>query len=252
MGVLAKAQGKRKLADKARVRRIWTQIRIDFFLQQWANRDMDIRGSHYVPGAKAASELPEPLRKRVETLQAFYRNFSDLVPRHGGEFEGRARPLTLQDVVLRRVHGPRIHRGQPRWEARSHPAFFLLEARDRLRKAWLEPSVWRKREQLLLIYGAYIQSGAELKEDGFLRAMVRAIENAQHLRVCQNPDGCPKPYFVARRSSDRGCGRPECTAALRRHYKLQWWNEVGVKVRQERARKKRRRSKSKPRKGKKS
>jgi|SRR5215472_15027453 len=48
---------------------------------------------------------------------------------------------------------------------------------------------------------------------------------------CQNP-GCPTPYFLSKRASQKYCERGECTAYAQRQYALKWWNQEGRKRRQ--------------------
>src|SRR5215471_8240679 len=96
--------------------------RLELFLQHWANKNLDVRDLHWdsqpdTPAQDAANKLSEVERRRLETLERFYRNFFDLVPRHGGEFE-TTRRLELRDIFLW-VHGYR----PPQWNA----VWFLCE-----------------------------------------------------------------------------------------------------------------------------
>lgn len=214
--------------------------RIDLFLKHWANKDIDIRGYPGLdPNNKAveetAREVSQFFTKRAERLLRFVQNFSDVIPQHDAEFsaEPSAEPAPLTDVLLR-VQGVRPLFNLPR----SKPTWFLLEARQSLRQAWAEPSVAKKRLQLMKIYQAYVLSDTEPKNEAFAEVVLRAIEEARHLKLCQNPEGCPEPFFITKKTSERGCGRRECTDALQRAYKLEWWNRVGKKRLKKRSRSK--------------
>jgi hypothetical protein len=60
-------------------------------------------------------------------------------------------------------------------------------------------------------------------KDGFLDALYRAYEIAPKMRRCGNPK-CQRPFFIARRRSDRFCSKA-CGLPSKRQSKLKWWEK---------------------------
>jgi hypothetical protein len=57
---------------------------------------------------------------------------------------------------------------------------------------------------------------------------------AGKLGFCENPD-CPAPYFRKKRTTQKFCEAGPCVAYAQRQYSLDWWNRVGKKRRDKKA-----------------
>jgi hypothetical protein len=57
---------------------------------------------------------------------------------------------------------------------------------------------------------------------------------ADKLGYCENP-GCPAPYFRKKRKTQKFCEAGPCVAYAQRQYALDWWNRVGKKRREKKA-----------------
>jgi len=65
---------------------------------------------------------------------------------------------------------------------------------------------------------------------------------AQKLGFCDNPE-CPAPYFRKKRKTQKFCEQGPCVAYAQRQYSLGWWNRVGKKRRERKAKTQHKRSK---------
>jgi hypothetical protein len=65
---------------------------------------------------------------------------------------------------------------------------------------------------------------------------------AGKLGFCENPE-CPAPYFRKKRKTQKFCEAGPCVAHAQRQYSLDWWNRVGKKKREKKAKTQHRRSK---------
>lgn len=73
------------------------------------------------------------------------------------------------------------------------------------------------------------------KDDPLTAVLVHALRLADRMHFCEN-SGCPAPYFIAQRRSQRYCGE-ECAKPAQRAYKKAWWDEHGAEWRRSRRRK---------------
>jgi hypothetical protein len=64
----------------------------------------------------------------------------------------------------------------------------------------------------------------------------------EKLGICENPE-CPAPYFRKKRKTQKFCEAGPCVAYAQRQYSLDWWNRVGKKKREKKAKTQHRRSK---------
>jgi hypothetical protein len=65
---------------------------------------------------------------------------------------------------------------------------------------------------------------------------------ADKLGICENPE-CPAPYFRKKRKTQKFCEAGPCVAYAQRQYSLDWWNRVGKKKREKKAKTQHKRSK---------
>jgi hypothetical protein len=65
--------------------------------------------------------------------------------------------------------------------------------------------------------------------DTFAQVLLRAVEVADRMRRCGNPD-CPAPYFIGRRRSQRYCS-DACSLPAQRESKRKWWRDHGDSLR---------------------
>ncbi len=70
---------------------------------------------------------------------------------------------------------------------------------------------------------------AEEVTDPFVLVLLRALHIADRLRVCPN-GGCPAPYFIAKRRSQKYCSEA-CALPAQREFKRAWWTEHGAQWR---------------------
>lgn len=68
------------------------------------------------------------------------------------------------------------------------------------------------------------------------------IQPRDLLRKCLRPD-CPNPYYIAHHREQRYCSEP-CAHWAQRQWKRDWWNRVGSKDRNKKAKRKGRRHRS--------
>ena len=66
---------------------------------------------------------------------------------------------------------------------------------------------------------------------------------AQKLGFCENPE-CPAPYFRKKRKTQKFCEQGPCVAYAQRQYSLDWWNRIGKKRREKKAKAQHKRSKT--------
>jgi hypothetical protein len=119
----------------------------------------------------------------------------------------------------------------------------ILEARNELRELWDAGTPATRKEQILT---GWLRRGptdsllprwkgrtlslspnyVNLRALLFIGIMHRSARFAR----CHNP-GCPAPYFLAKRRSQKFCERGDCTAYAQRKYALKWWHDEGQKRR---------------------
>jgi hypothetical protein len=66
-----------------------------------------------------------------------------------------------------------------------------------------------------------------------LSLAVGTSELLSKMAVCQNP-GCPQPYFLRSRKTQRFCDRPACSTYGQREHKKNWWKEHGKEWKEKR------------------
>jgi hypothetical protein len=132
-------------------------------------------------------------------------------------------------------------------------ATFLVE-QDRLRLAWRFISAAKEEDHPP--GGAVAVSEIEGEvEEGFGTDVVVAYRYVQlrpkdlwaaicflflwdleteRLGLCENPD-CPAPFFRKKRKTQKFCEAGPCVAYAQRQYSLDWWNRVGKKRREKKA-----------------
>jgi hypothetical protein len=60
----------------------------------------------------------------------------------------------------------------------------------------------------------------------FLCILFMRDYSAGKIGVCAHP-GCPAPYFIKKRRTQKVCERGPCSEWVQRQYALRWWNEEG-------------------------
>jgi hypothetical protein len=123
----------------------------------------------------------------------------------------------------------------------------VLRKRDALRLIWRSDEYANDYLRLLLYSSSSTTDRVEFNwkrgeivyqpKDDFEKAVYVLFRNSALAKVCEN-EGCPAPYFIATRSTQRYCS-PDCAAIFQQKWKLDWWKRVGSKKRSEgRAKKK--------------
>lgn len=170
-------------------------------------------------------------------------------------FEGleAGAPRTRQRVLveLANLHDLGCERFWRKWGPLHprEPEAALLQVRDELRELWHLDTPAEKKQRIIDFWLAQRPAWYPrrdynpfwtswrfrrvLLDPRNLRASlaVGAIEQAVHLAYCRNPE-CVKPYFLARRKSQKYCERGECTVYAQRQYALAWWDKKGKKRRE--------------------
>lgn len=125
--------------------------------------------------------------------------------------------------------------GQIAVKLRNDP---LLSLRNALRSIWTEPDSKTKQWQIFLLGAESTMAGEFVRvipaPTAFQQVVVFLLGWAEKTSICQNPDGCPAPYFLATRRGQKFCGE-ECTKPASRNYKLRWWQRNGKAWREHRA-----------------
>lgn len=103
---------------------------------------------------------------------------------------------------------------------------------------WEEQSVHMKKVKAYELFLDYQEADFKAREKagkddqkqrvpaGFAQAVLRMVEIAPLLRVCQNKAQCQHPYFIAHREDQAYCSK-QCSLAGRRESKRQWWEREG-------------------------
>lgn len=96
-----------------------------------------------------------------------------------------------------------------------------------LRRAWRGPTTLYREIEMMAIIAQYWQKERIETDapDPFFVCLYRALKLADRMRYCQNP-GCPAPYFIAQRRSQRYCSGV-CAQPAQREFKRRWWGEHG-------------------------
>jgi hypothetical protein len=95
---------------------------------------------------------------------------------------------------------------------------------DLIPREYLEPNLKRIREHV-----EEFQEKAEIpgvwiyrESPAFVLVLLRALHVVDRMRHCPNA-GCPAPYFIARRRSQKYCS-DVCALPAQRQFKKDWWN----------------------------
>ena len=115
----------------------------------------------------------------------------------------------------------------------------ILEARNELRELWGANTPATRKEEILTRWlrrgptdfmvprwkgRAFILTPNYTNLRAFL--FMAITHRSARFAHCHNP-GCPAPYFLAKRRSQKFCERGDCTAYAQRKYALKWWNAEG-------------------------
>src|SRR6266566_8944968 len=114
------------------------------------------------------------------------------------------------------------------------PDSFLLNCRDRLRKAWPAPQEEKQDFVDDLVHHSAIKHGISgfiapisagrltAAPQHFLSQLAVAIlENWRSFAICRNPE-CETRYFLAKRGTQKYCERGACTDYAQRQYARAW------------------------------
>ncbi len=128
-------------------------------------------------------------------------------------------------------------------EPESEPRFYessaaLSKAQGLLRRAWAGDSTALKEIEkqaagALEVRPSPEARGAELvakKLWSLICILFLRDHGAGRIGVCANP-GCPAPYFLKRRRTQKFCDAGSCTAYASRQYALKWWRDKGERRR---------------------
>jgi hypothetical protein len=120
---------------------------------------------------------------------------------------------------------------------------------DLIPREYLEPNLKRIREHVeefqekAEIPGVWIYRESPV----FVLVLLRALHVVDRMRHCPNA-GCPAPYFIARRRSQKYCS-DACALPAQREFKALWWKNHGTEWQRERRAKAKRGSRKSQRKG---
>jgi hypothetical protein len=121
--------------------------------------------------------------------------------------------------------------------------YWLLPLRDTFRALWREPDLRTKQWATFRISQDFFSQGrGDLLRGPFEgsfdialmglkprtsteRLLLEFTELAELTRYCGNP-GCPTPFFIARRRSQKYCSC-KCSKPAQREAKLKWWRNTG-------------------------
>jgi hypothetical protein len=130
----------------------------------------------------------------------------------------------------------------------------FLEKQDRLRSGWRYASATKEEDCPAGGAVAFADIEGEV-EEGFDTDVVVAYRyvqlrpkdlwaaicllflwdwKTQKLGFCESPD-CPAPFFRKKRKTQKFCEQGPCVAYAQRQYSLDWWNRVGKKRRDKKA-----------------
>jgi len=165
-------------------------------------------------------KLPESYLAAWSRVIARYR---DLFPKHG--YPADERPTNSPDAP-----------GMA-WFSDDPKELLVEDIPIKLKRAWVKPTAIGRQIYLLLEIAWYLRAVAAETEwrvtqdtiDPFAFVLLRALHVADRMRFCPNP-GCPAPYFIAARRSQKYCSEA-CALPAQREFKRAWWAEHGTQWR---------------------